>query len=88
MTWDHHTDYLKSKLCKALGMLRRCQRLLPIQQKLMMYNALFASHLLYCHLVWSNSTKQPLDHLVTLKKRALRAITDVPYNAHTRDLFL
>lgn len=88
MTWDHHTDYLKSKLSKALGMLRRCQKLLPIQQKLMIYNALFASHLRYCHLVWSNSTKQSLDHLVTLQKQALRAIADVPYNEHTRDLFL
>lgn len=76
-TWDHHTDYLKIKLSKTIGMLRRCQKLLPIQLKHMIYIALFASHLRYCHLVWSNSTKESLDHLVTLQKQALQTIADV-----------
>lgn len=87
MLWDHHTDYLRNKLSKALGMLRRCQRLLPIPQKLMVYNALFASHLRYCNLVWSNSTKKSLGNLVSVQKNALRAISDLPYNGHTRDIF-
>lgn len=87
MSWEHHTDYIRNKLSKTVGILRKCQRILPVPQKLMLYNALFSPHLRYCHLVWATGTKNSLHNLITLQKNALRCIAGLPYTAHTSELF-
>lgn len=53
------------------------------ETKILVYNALFSSHLHYCHLVWSTGSKASLNDLVVLQKNALRCIEGVSYNAHT-----
>lgn len=88
MAWNHHTEHISHKLCRVLGVLRRCHNILPVKQKLLLYNALFSSHLHYCHLVWSTGSKASLNNLVVLQKNALRCIEGVSYNAHTASLFI
>lgn len=33
MAWNHHTEHISHKLCKVLGVMRRCQNILPVKQK-------------------------------------------------------
>lgn len=87
MAWNYHAEHISHKLCKVLGVLRRCQNILPVKQKLLVYNALFSSHLHYCHLVWSTGSKASSMNLVVLQKNALRCIEGVSYNAHTASIF-
>lgn len=67
MLWDSHTDYLWTKVSKVLGLLRKCY-LLPVPQKLVLYNSLFKSHLRHCNLVWGTGTKNSSSNLVILQK--------------------
>lgn len=87
MAWNYHAEHISHKLCKVLGVLRRCQNILPVKQKILVYNALFSSHLHYCHLVWSTGSKASLKNLVVLQKNALRCTEGVSYNAHTASIF-
>lgn len=88
MKWDHHTELLQNKLCKVLGVLRKCQRILPVPQKLSIFKALFSSHLRYCNLIWGNGTQQSINNLAILQKKAIRSVANLPYNAHTSELFV
>lgn len=83
MKLDHHTDLLYNKLCKVLGVPRKCQRVLPVAQKLLVFNALFTSHLRYCNLICGNGTKQSISNLIILQKKALCSVANLPFNAHT-----
>lgn len=87
MKWDYHTELLY-KLCKVLGVLRKCQGLLPVPQKLLIFNALFTSHLHYCNLIWCNGTNQSISNLIILQKKALRSVANLPFNAHTSQIFV
>lgn len=88
MKWDYHTEFLYNKLCKVLGVLRKCQGLLPVPQKLLIFHALFTSHLSYCNLIWGNGTKQSISSLIILQKKALRSVANLPFNAHTSQVFV
>lgn len=87
MAWNRHTEHISHTLCKVLGVMRRCQNILPVKQKILVYNALFSSHLHYFHLVWSTGSKASLNDLVVLQKNALRCIEGVSYNLHTAPIF-
>lgn len=56
--------------------------------KIKIYNALNMSNLNYCFLVWATTTSSNLNHLHTLQKKAVRQIAGVPYDAHTKELFI
>lgn len=87
MLWDSQTEAVCCKLSKSLGMLRRCQSLLPTRLKLLLFHTLFASHLHYCQLIWASGTESSKNKIYTLQKNAMRAIGNLCYNAHTSHLF-
>lgn len=83
MTWNHHINRLSSKLNRTIGILNRLKHFLPIKVKLSIYNSLILSQLHFGILCWGYD----LDRIVKLQKRALRAISNSKYNAHTEPLF-
>ncbi|XP_029828488.2 uncharacterized protein LOC115313607, partial [Ixodes scapularis] len=78
-------DNLFSRLCRVIGVVRKCRSILSVNIKLMIYHALFRSHINYCHLVWG-TTSSNLNKILLRKKRILRIIADVRYLYHTKPL--
>lgn len=87
LTWNKHVDSLSGKLAGVVGALAKVRSFLPTSVKLLVYNSLFFSHLKYCHLVWGNTTQSNITKLSLLQKKAVRAISNSAYDAHTEPLF-
>lgn len=87
MTWNDHVEKVTNKVSHVVGILRRLRTFLPTKIKLMLYNALFLSQISYCHLIWGNTTISNINKLLLLQKKAVRAISNAPLNAHTEPLF-
>jgi len=83
LKWNFHVDAVAKKVCKTLGIMNRLKRLLPKHALLNIYNALILSYLNYGLINWGHKA----DRLLKLQKRAVRIITNSPYNAHSNNLF-
>ena len=88
LSWDHHINYVSSKISKSAGIIRKVSQIVPRSVCITLYNTLVMPYFSYCNIVWGNSTKQNLDRLVKLQKRAVRSVCNVPYRHHTEQLFL
>ena len=82
LNWSCHTTKIANKISRTIGILNKLKRYLPLNIKIMIYNALIASHLNYGILIWGY---QP-GRLIKLQKRAIRTINVSKYNAHTEPL--
>lgn len=87
LSWNKHIDMLCSKLAGVVGAFAKVRFFLPTSVKLLVYNSLLFSHLKYCHLVWGNTTRSNITKLSLLQKKAVRAISNTAYDAHTEPLF-
>lgn len=87
LSWNNHVNKVASKISSVAGILTKLRSFLPTSIKLLIYNSLFLSHLNYCHLVWGPTTTSNLNKLFLLQKKAVRAITNSSYDAHTEPLF-
>ena len=79
----HSKKKVSSKISKALGILSKLKRILPIGPKLKIYNASILSHINYGILVWGFKCSS----LKVIQKKVIRTITCSKYNAHTDPLF-
>lgn len=68
-------------------MLSSLRHILTDKIKLLLYNALFATHITYCTLIWGTTSCRNIQKICTLQKRVLRYIANVVHDAHTKDLF-
>ncbi|XP_029850148.2 uncharacterized protein LOC115332017, partial [Ixodes scapularis] len=87
LSWDRHIDNLVRRLCRVIGVIRRCRTILPVNIKLTMFDALFRSHINYSNLVWGKTTTSNLNKILLLQEKILRIIADVHYLYHTKPLF-
>jgi len=53
-----------------------------------LYHSLIQPYLTYCNLIWASTYCNRLVCLTTLQKRIMRIICNVPYGAHTSNLFI
>ena len=83
MSWKPHTDRIANKLSKYVGIINRLKRYLPQNILKMIYTSIIQSNLNYCILAWGYNCGR----LKKLQKRAIRLITDSPYNSHTSPIF-
>lgn len=82
-----HIESILGKLSRVVGMMVRLRPLLPYRIKVLVYNTLFFSTLYYCLLVWGTTSRTNLEKIHILQKKFLRVLFNMPYNAHTSDLF-
>lgn len=66
--WDYHVDYVLTKLNRIREFLCRYWYTLWTNLKKDVYNALFLSHLMYCHCIWGSRTKVSSKLLLVQKK--------------------
>ena len=88
LNFNHHCEYVSKKLSRALFCLNRIKNTINRQALKTLYYALFQSHLLYCNIVFNCTSQSNLNKIITLQKKAIRSITNSPYNSHTGPLFL
>lgn len=86
MSWNQHINVLIRKLSKAVGLLYSVKNL-PRRVKVLIYNALFLSHINYCSCVWGTTSTTNLHHLFLLQKKCARIISNMPYRSPSEPLF-
>jgi len=76
LSWSDHIDYVCKKITQRLGILRRIKHYLTLEARLACYNCLIQSLMEYCCVVWGNASKDKIDRIHRLQKRAARLILD------------
>ena len=87
LSWSTHIDYICKKLSQRLGMLRRIRHNLRYEARLAFYYCLTLSIMDYCCVVWGNTSKENLDRIHRLQKKAARLILDRESKAPSLPLF-
>jgi hypothetical protein len=87
LSFQTNTEYLISKLNRAIFMINRAKNVLPTKALLTLYHSLFHSHLLYCPTITGCATKSAITKILNLQKKVLRIITHSTYHAHTAPIF-
>ncbi len=87
MTWSAHISQTSKKVARAIGVLNKARKCLPVKTLLTLYSTLVLPHLNYCNIIWASNYPTRLKPLVTLQKRAIRIISNAPYLAHSAPIF-
>ena len=83
LSWKNHEHVISKKISKTIGILNSLKSILPMHILLNIYNALILPYLSYGAILWEKRANR----LLALQKKAIRAITNSKYNAHTEPLF-
>ena len=84
LSWKRHTDVVKNKISKLVGILYRLNNILPKNILQTFYNSLIASYINYGLLLWGVESNR----IELLQKKAILLITNSSYTAHTTPLFI
>ena len=87
LTFKHHISHVCSKLSKVVGIFYRVFPEIPYHIRINLYYSLFYPHLLYCNLVWGETSETYLNNVFLLQKRVIRMICSEHFLAHTNELF-
>ena len=87
LKFNKHCEHISSKISKSIGVLFRLKQFIPQDLLLNLYYSLVYPYFIYCNIVWSNTFSCHKRNLITLQKRAVRLINNVPIDYHTNDLF-
>ena len=67
LNWQSHINKISNRCSRIIGILNRLKRLLPLNIKIMLYNALILPHLNYGLAAWGYRC----DRIKKLKKKAV-----------------
>ena len=87
LTWKHHNTYVCKQIAKSMGIIFRSRFFLSSITKLTLYYTLIYPYIVYCNCAWSSTYVSNLNSIYYLQKRAVRAITNSDYRAHSAPLF-
>ena len=87
LTWEYHINQLSKKLSQANGILSILRHNAPRKTVLLVYHAIFYSHLNYGCSLWGLSYDKHVDIIRKLQKKCIRIITFSDFNSHTNTLF-
>jgi len=87
LTFKTHLTNIKSKLAKSLFIIQRAKNFLSAKALVTLYYSMIHCHLNYSLNIWSTAAKSNIKKLITIQKRAIRAISNSKYNDHTEPLF-
>ena len=87
LSWKHHINYIKGKIAKSVGILKRLKYRLPENTLNTLYNTLILPYLNYCNIIWVNNKPTRLQPLLMLQKCSMQIISHSSYNTHALPLF-
>ena len=70
LSFDVHVDNLCKKLSQRIAVLSKIKRCLPHRERILYYNAMIKSMILYASAVWTTTSKENLNKVLKLQKRA------------------
>ena len=76
----HHINYIKDKIAKSVGILKRLKYSLPENTLNTLYNTLILPYLNYCNIIWANNKR--MQPLLMLQKCSMRIISHSSNNTH------
>ena len=85
--WKEHIEYIRKKLSKSIGLLKKARQYFPKECLRSLYYTFIFPYLNYCIHVWGNTYVSYLDPIIKAHKRIIRIITHSNYIAHTAPLF-
>ena len=87
LSWKDHIKYIKSKICKSIGIISKARKYLNLNSLLCLYYAFLYPYFIYCIAVWGGTNKTTLYPLIKTQKWALRAICGKPRRTPSAPLF-
>ena len=81
LNWSKHITYIKHKISKSIGIIKKTRRLFDTDTMLSLYNSFVYPYLSYCIHVWGMAYDVHKKDLVVQQKRIVRIIA----GAHPRD---
>jgi len=87
LSWKYHIDYVKTRLISALFAMRRLKNIASATNLLTLYYSFFYPHIDYGLILWGGAPKANINKICVMQKKAIRLITNTPYNAQTTPLF-
>ena len=86
LDFQTHTNQIIKKLNSAIYMINKVKNFLPQKQKIMLYDALFKSHMEYGINIWTTN-KKATERIEKLQKKAIKLIDGGNMKKHTEPLF-
>ena len=74
LTWNDHTQSLKAKMSRYVGILFKLKKILPLSARKNIFYSFVQSYLNYCSLVWGVGPKSNIEPLFTEQKKAVRSL--------------
>ena len=87
LTWKYHINFVCKQIAKSVGILSRSRFCVSCKTKLMLYYTLIYPYITYCNSSRPSTYVSNLNRMYYFKKRAVRAVTNSDYRAHTAPLF-
>ena len=87
LSFDVHVEELCKKLSQRIAVLRKIRRFIPIEQRILYYNAMIKQVMLYGSTIWSNCSADNLTRILNLQKRAAREILGADTRSNSVNLF-
>ena len=88
LNWTHHVDYISKKLAKGAFLINKFKNFIPLNLRILLYNAIIKPHLDYGVLAWGNLPKYLHNRINTVQNRAIRGVANVRnFRCHTTKLY-
>ena len=87
LTFQKHISYMKGKIARGIGCLRKSRPFVNEKTLKTLYNAMIYPHFTYCIEVWGNNYSKHLEPLMKLQNWAIHLITRTRKYDHVTPLF-
>ena len=87
LSFQKHISYMKGKIARGIGCLRKSRPFLNEKTLKTLYNAMIFPHFTYCIEVWGNNYSKHLEPLMKLQHWAIHVITGTRKYDHVTPLF-
>ena len=74
LSFDFHVNQLCKKLSGRIAVFRKIRSYLSLQQRISFYNVMICSVINYVSVIWTTCSKENLERVFKLQKRAARTI--------------
>ena len=86
LKFDTHVHNMICKLNRAIGVLKRASKYLPLKSRILVYNTIVLPHFDYCVIVWGTCNEGLLNRLQKIQNKAMRTVLQCPYRTHICDM--
>jgi exonuclease III len=87
LRWNEHISHVEKKVSSCNAVLWKMRRLIPQKSKILIYDTLAQSHLMYMSPTWGLASGKAITTLQVLQNRALRNVYDIPRETSRINLY-